>query len=390
MLRAARALPRSGGGAAIGARLAWRNLTRDRVRFVVTLAGISFSVVLMLVQSGLLIGFVETTTALVTHAEADFWIVARGTANVDQSLDFPDRRRFKALSVPGVEAVDRLVVHFVPWRRPDGRTEPIIVVGFDLATGAGGPWNLVAGSLADLHLPDAVAIDRLYAGKLGVSGLGQTVEIAGKRARIVGYTIGIRAFTQSPYVFTSLKSAQAYSGLGADRVHYLLVRARADADRTEVARRLRLALPTSDVLSAPQFARMTARYWLLTTGAGAALVLGAVLGLIVGVIIVAQTLYAATVERLAEFATLRAIGASNAYLDAIVLRQALAGGALGYLAGLAISLAVAEAAARSTVALLLPWSAAAAVGLVTLAMCAGAALVAIRRVKAIDPTLAFR
>ena len=371
-------------------RLAWRNLAHDRVRFVVTLVGVLFSVALMTVQSGLLIGFADTASALINRSDADFWMVSRGTSNVDQSIDISDRHRFRALSVPGVAAVDKLIVHFAVWRRPDGRAEPVVIVGFDLDSGVGGPWNLIAGRAEDLRLPDAVIIDRLYAGKLGVDRLGQTVEIAGRRARVVGFTDGIRAFTQSPYVFTSLKNAARYSGLNDDRTHYLLVRAAPGADRGAIGSALRRALPTIDVLGAAQFSAMTARYWLLTTGAGAALVLGAALGILVGVIIVAQTLYAATIERLSEFATLRAMGASNAYLNSIVLKQALIGGALGYLFGLAAAFALVRAASDSTISLILPWQLAVGVGLVTTLMCAGASLVAIRKIKTIDPTMVFR
>jgi putative ABC transport system permease protein len=376
-------------------RLAWRNLAHDRVRFIVTLVGIVFSVVLMAVQCGMLVGFAETAAALVTHAGADFWVVSRGTSNVDQSLNIPEQHRFKALSIPGVAAVDKLIVHFAAWRRPDGRAEPVIIVGFDLDSGIGGPWNVVAGSIEDLHLPDSIMIDRVYAAKLGVVALGQTVEIEGRRARVVGFTDGIRAFTQSPYIFTSYKNSRKYSGsefsgLVEGRTHYLLVRAATSADLGEMRRRLQNVLPTADVHPTAEFASMTTRYWLLTTGAGAALMLGAVLGLAVGVIIVAQTLYAATVERLGEFATLRAIGAANAYLNSIVLKQALTSGAIGYLLGIAIAAALVRAAADSIVSLVLPWQLAVAVGLVTLALCSAASLVAIHRIKTIDPTIVFR
>jgi putative ABC transport system permease protein len=377
-------------GPALTGRLAWRNLAHDRVRFVVTLVGVVFSVTLMTVQSGLLLGFAQTASALIDRSGADFWMVSRGTSNVDQSIDIPDRRRYRALAAPGIAAVDKLIVHFAVWRRPDGRAEPVIIVGFDLDSGVGGPWNVVAGSVADLRLPDSVIIDRLYAAKLGVERIGQSVEIAGHRARIVGLTDGIRAFTQSPYVFTSLKNAARYSGLGDDRTHYLLARAAPEADHAVVEGELRRSLPSIDVLSASRFSAMTARYWLLTTGAGAALVLGAALGVLVGVIVVAQTLYAATIERLSEFATLRAMGASNAYLNAIVLKQGLIAGALGYLLGLGVAALTVRAAADSTISLVLPWQLALGVGLATLLMCAGAALIAIRRIKRIDPTMVFR
>src|SRR5690349_17505214 len=110
--------------------LAWRNLIHDPIRFTATLVGIAFSVMLMAVQWGLLVGSAGSATGLVDHSGADFWVASRGTSNVDQALVLPERWRFKALSVPGVTAVDPLIVHFNYWRRSDGRTEIVIVVGF--------------------------------------------------------------------------------------------------------------------------------------------------------------------------------------------------------------------------------------------------------------------
>jgi putative ABC transport system permease protein len=135
---------------------------------------------------------------------------------------------------------------------------------------------------------------------------------------------------------------------------------------------------------------MTAQYWLLTTGAGLALLVGAGLGIVVGIAIVAQTLYAATVERLSEYATLVAMGASNHYLNQIVLRQALISGVVGYVIGIAVAAAVVRAAAESTASLVLPWQLTIVVGAVALTMCGIASLLAIHKIKQIDPTMVFR
>jgi putative ABC transport system permease protein len=370
--------------------LAWRNLVHDRIRFCATLVGVSFSVVLMAVQWGLLIGFANTAAGLVDHATADFWIMSRGTSNADQTLPMPERWRFRALSVPGVATVDPLIVRFVDWRRPDGRSEIVIVVGFDIDSGVGGPWNVLAGSIEDLRGPDGIMLDRIYADKLGIHAIGQTVEIAAKRARIVGFTDGIRAFTQSPYIFTSFKNAQQYAGFDGAQTNYFLVRAAPGADHGAVERALRDSLPVVDVWSAKTFASMTARYWLLTTGAGLAMLVGAGLGVVVGIAIVAQTLYAATVERLAEYATLVAMGAPNRYLNQIVLRQGLISGILGYAIGIAAAALVVRSAADSTASLVLPWQLALGVGGVALTMCSVAALLAIHKIKTIDPSAVFR
>ena len=370
--------------------LAWRNLVTDRVRFVATLVGIAFSVVLMAVQWGLLIGSANTASGLVDHGGADFWIASHGTSNVDQAIPLPARWRFKAMSVPGVVAVEPLITRFVEWQRPDGRSEIVIVVGFDLDGGIGGPWNVVAGSIADLRMPDAIMLDRIYAEKLGVDRIGQTAEIAGIRARIVGFTDGIRAFTQSPYIFTSLKTARRYAHFDDNQTTYLVVRAAPGADRAALLSKLRAALPVTDVWPAGTFSSMTSRYWLLTTGAGLALIVGAGLGIVVGIAIVAQTLYAATVERLSEYATLVAIGAPNSYLNQIVLRQGLISGVFGYAIGIAVAFVAVLAAADSTASLVLPWDLALEVAFVALVMCVIASFVAIHKIKTIDPTTVFR
>jgi putative ABC transport system permease protein len=370
--------------------LAWRNLVHDRVRFTATLVGIAFSVMLMAVQWGLLVGSAGSATGLVDHSGADFWVASRGTSNVDQALVLPERWRFKALSVPGVTAVDPLIVHFCYWRRSDGRTEPVIVVGFSLDSGIGGPWNVVEGSIDDLRKPDSIMLDRIYANKLGIDKIGQTVEIDGIRARVVGFTNGIRAFTQSPYVFTSFKNAQRYAQFEDDQTTYFLARAASGVDHGALLQRMRAALPVADVWPTSVFGSMTARYWLITTGAGLALVVGGGLGTIVGIAIVAQTLYAATIERLPEYATLVAMGAPNRYLNRIVLRQGLISGVIGYLIGISVALVSMFGATNTTVPLVLPWQLAFGVGIVALTMCSMASLLAIHKIKLIDPTTVFR
>jgi putative ABC transport system permease protein len=370
--------------------MAWRNLAHDRIRFVVTLVGVLFAVVLMAVQSGLLFGFATTASGLIDHAGADIWIVSKGASNVDQAVPITERRRFQALSVPGVAAADKYLVQFAQWQRPDGGSETINLVGFDPDRGVGGPWNLVAGSIDALKTPDSIIIDELYREKLGITRLGQTVEINGHRARVVGFSRGIRAFTQSPYVFASFKTAQTYAGLAEDKTKYVLLSLAPGSDRAAIARDVAASMPGVDVFTAAAFSRATQRYWLFTTGAGMALVIAAVLGLIVGVIVVAQTLYASTVDRLPEYATLRAMGASNRYLRGIIVKQAMISAGLGYGAGLAIAALIVFAARDGSAAMLLPWPLAAGLGLVTVAMCTSAALISIRKVTTLCPTSVFR
>src|SRR5258705_643680 len=263
---------RSGWQSSVAFRLAWRNITRDRIRLIIAVVGVAFAVLLMTVQLGLLIGFAITSSSLVDRAQADLWIVPRGAKDVDQTGNMFERQKYRALGVAGVDSVQSLIVRFTDWKRPDGGTESVIVVGIDPVKPALQPWNFIEGSVDDLRITDGVVIDELYSQKLGVSKIGETVEITGRRARIVGITSQIRTFTQSPYVFANLKNARIWTGLPNDRTTYLLVRAERGANLASVRNALQAVLPASDVYTAPEFSWGAPIYWLITTGVCAGLV----------------------------------------------------------------------------------------------------------------------
>jgi len=374
----------------IAFRLAWRNITRDYVRLAIAIIGVGFAVLLMMVQSGLLIGFATTSSSLVDRANADFWIVPRGAKDVDQAGQILERQKYLALGVQGVDSVDSLVIRFAEWKRPAGGTESVIVVGIDTVRPVLEPWNFIAGSTSDLSSANGIVIDELYSQKLGVSRLGETVEIMNRRARVVGITSRIRTFTQSPYVFTSLKNAKILTGLPDDETTYLLVRAQPGTDLGQLKAALQEALPSSDVWTARGFSWQTRIHWLVTTGAGAALLIAAILGIVVGLVIVSQTLYSATVERIHEYATIRAMGASNRFLKAIILRQSLLSGTAGYVIGAAVAIAVAWFADKSSATLSLPPWLVVLMAVITLAMCLGASLISIRKVLNVDAASVFK
>lgn len=370
--------------------LAWRNLAHDKIRFLVTLVGIVFSVTLMAVQSGLLTGFVVTITSVVVNTQADVWVVGRGVRSVDLPTNMPERRRFQVMSIDGVAEAHPFMHVFSLMKRPDGGTESVVVVGFDTATGIGAPWAMVEGDPADLLAPDTIVIDRLYKAKLGVTHVGQTIEINGRRARVAGFTDGVRTFTQSPHVFTDIKNARHFAAYGEDRLNYVLVKVAPGHTPEAVRDAIRAKIPEIDAHTRAEFAKRSALYWLINTGAGFSLIISAVLGLIVGIVVTAQTLYATTMDRLPEYATMRAMGAPASYLYGIILRQAAIAATSGFGLGISIALFLVEGAKQGSAAILMPGWLAASLGAATLLMCALAAVISIRRVMKIDPVSVFR
>jgi putative ABC transport system permease protein len=370
--------------------LAWKNLFHERVRLVVTLVGIVFALVLILIQFGLFLGFLETSSNIVGESHADLWIASPKIPHVNGGSIFSESKRYQALAIPGVARVDKYALAFVPWKLPTGAQESTQVVGFDLASGIGGPWNLTQGSVAALHGEDTVIIDELYKDKLGMQKLGDTAEIAGRRARIVGFTRGIRSFTTAPYVFTSFKNAQDYMRLQQSETIFMLVKTAPGANVAQAQKALQQRLGGVEVFTNEEMRKKTQFYWVFQTGAGITTLLGSVLGLIVGIVVVAQTIYSATVDHIREFGTLKAMGASNRNIYTVILTQAAVSAALGYAAAIVIAKFVSAGSETGNAPILLPDSMAFGTFFLALGICASASILSIRKATRIDPAMVFR
>ena len=370
--------------------LAQRNLFYDKVRLAVTLTGIVFSVVLIVVQLGLFLGFTAATSNLIDHSGADLWITSKNVPYVEQGVAFSERKLNQVRAVPGVADAQKIIAHWTQWKRHDGGEESVQIVGINVDDPLERPWNLVEGRVEDLKSPDAVILDELYKQKLGVTRVGEVFEIGGYRARVVGFTRGIRSFTTSPYVFTSFKNAQDYTATREDQTLFILVKVAPRTDLGQVRRDLLDHVKDVDVFTTAQFSRMTTFYWMFTTGAGVAVLIAAVLGLVVGFVVVAQTIYATTMDHIREYGTLKAMGAPNSYVYKVIMKQAAISAVIGYVLGMVVSVFVVHGSEKGGAAILMPPSMAAGMFFLTLLMCIGAALVSINKVTRIDPAMVFK
>jgi putative ABC transport system permease protein len=369
--------------------LASRNLFHDRLRFSATLIGIVFAVVLVMIQMGLFLGFGRMVSTMVDHASTDLWVVPKGAKCFEDPSLLDLKSRDRVAAIKGVSAVIPLVIGFSDWRLESGEMTPIFVVGTDLRDGALQPWNVVEGSVQALAERGTVAVDRSYFERLGITGLGSTAEIHGRRVRVAALTDGIRSFTTTPYVFVDLKEARTYTGTPKDRASNLLVRLNEGVDRGEMLQAIRAQVRDVEVLTTDEFRSRSQSFWLFGTGAGAALFAGALLGVIVGTVIVAQTLYSSTKDHLKEFATLRAMGSSNTYIYNVIIYQALLNAVIGFCIAAGIGFVVVQMTAKSALPIVItPWLMA-GLSALTIVMCVASAITAIIRVVRIDPATVF-
>jgi putative ABC transport system permease protein len=367
--------------------LAARNLFQDRLRFIASLIGIVFSVVLVMVQMGLYFGFGRMVTTMIDHASTDLWIVSNGAKCFEDLSLVSTNTQARLLAIDGIAQATPVVIGFSAWMLPDGTMTPVFVIGSDFSGAGLSPWNVVAGTIQSLTVPGTVAIDRYYFGRLGVSEVGATALIRGEPVTVGAITSGIRSFTTTPYVFTDLEAARSYVGLPASFTSHFLVRLKPKTDVERTRQQILTNISGIQALTPEQFRDQSRSFWLFGTGAGAALFAGALLSIIVGTAIVAQTLYSSTKDHLYEFATLRAIGASNSYIYQVIFCQALLNAFIGFSLATLIGIAAVRFTANSALQIVITPSLMLELFLLTVIMCVASAVAAIVRVVRVDPAV---
>lgn len=370
-------------------KLAWRNLSHDRLRFLVTVAGIAFATFLMVFQGSLLYGFIQAAGKIINASDADIWITARGVPCFDFAAPIPSRFRELAMGVDGVSDVKRMAISFTYWHKPSGERQTILVVGADAGVGEHFPLPYL-NDARDVMIPDAVLIDESNQKTLGIETYPAEIEINNRRATVIKPVAGFSSFMGSPFVFTGYREAMGYAALKPEQTMYLLVKVTPGADARAVKQNLARRLPEVDVYTRDEFAARAATYWIVQTGAGGALLTAALLGFVIGVVIVSQTIYATTMEHLEEFATLKALGASRWFIYRIVLTQALISGAVGSVVGVALVYPATDFVRPAIAWIQTPWQLPLAMVAVSLLMCALAAVVSIRAAVAVEPGRVFR
>lgn len=371
--------------------LAVKILLDDKARFLTTAAGVGFAVALVYVQVGLFVGLLASASVTIDRCRADLWVAARNTPNVDFANPFPETLVGRVRSVPGVARADNLVVWFATVALPGGAKESAVIYGLDDPAYWDLPWDVPEGDRADLRRGPYVLLDDSATRRFGPFRVGDRREFSGRRLKVIGRTAGARSFTTSPIAFLGYRLAQSLSPGELDRqTTYVLIKLEPRADPRAVAAEVRRRLPYHDVHTRAEWSRRSRDYWVESTGLGLTMFLTVALGCLVGVIVVAQTLYTSTTEHLAEFATVKAIGGRDRDIYGVIIEQASIAACLGYLLGSAATLACVPALARIDMPLAIGPELAATIFLGTLGLCLLASAWSFRRIAALDPATVFR
>lgn len=368
--------------------LGLKSLVHDWRRFSPAVVAVAFSGLLVLLQAALILGIFSLSSLYVTRSSADLWIGYPGVQSVDLGRPISDQAELSAWMQPGVRQVEPFLWGSGEWRTESQGMVNVYIVGVSLDPEALALATvLTPEQRASLAEPGAVLIDDGDIHKLGVR-LGDRVEINGRRVRVAGLTHGLRGLG-GVNVIASLSTTRSLDPAAgpAGMVAYVLARFDSSEAATTAARRLNRIGQGSgfEALDAGAFADRTTRYWLSESGAGVAFLFGSIVALAVAVIITSQTLTAAVVGSIKEYAALRALGFSMGSLRAIVLEQSAWVGVTGLAAAGVLTVLLAFVARAQGVPIILSLPMMAAAGILIILVALGSGAWALRRVALADP-----
>jgi putative ABC transport system permease protein len=370
--------------------LARKILFYDKLRFLITVSGVGFAVTLVLVQTGLFLGLIGNASCTIDHMDADIWVAARNTPNIDFARNFSDTYVNRVRSVNGVQRADNLIVWFIRMALPNGAQEGIEVYGMERSWLWRLPWNVMEGDPQDLRRGRYLMLDDSATGRCGPFEVGQHREMIGTRLKIIGRTKEALSFTTAPIGIADLRTVQDLTPELHGQTTYIVVKLDPGADVRHVAAEIQRRLPYMDVHTTAEWSWMSRSYWVKNVGLGLNLFMSIFLGCLIAVMVVAQTLYTSTMDHVKEFGTIKAIGGSNWDIYRVLAKQAAISGIVGFLIGGALTLLLRQVMTRANLNLVVVPTLWGVTFTGTMLFCLAAAMVSFRKVANLDPALVFR
>lgn len=378
--------------------LAWLQVTREKTRLAVAIAGIAFADLLIFIQMGFEGALYDSAVKPHRSLQADLVLINPQFQTLFSVKSFSRERLYQALSYEGVNSVSPLYIATGQWQNPETRvSRAILVWGVDPASPAF-KFPEVTQNLDQLKLLNQVLFDQAgrpeygtIADRFNKTGTVET-ELNDKIISVKGLFTNGSSFAADGNVITSDSTfLQLFPERKPEQIEVGLIDLKPGADVEQVRSQLTAGLPKDvRVLTPEGFAQVEKNYWASGTGIGFIFGLGVGVGFIVGIVIVYQILYADVSDHLPEYATLKAMGYTNLYLLGVLTQEALLLAILGFLPGFILSYGLYQVTYAAT---LLPVAMtverAITVLVLTIIMCSVSGAIAMRKLRSADPADVF-
>jgi putative ABC transport system permease protein len=368
---------------------AFRFIIFDKPKSIGALFGVIISIFLIGQQAGIFIFLTNMMSNLVDHVDADIWVIDNRSANVNALGQIASKYQREMWSIPGVEHAYPLVIAGGAAKFMDGSSGGVTLVGAQAPAFIGGPWNTTGGPISNMLFDNAVTTEFYDSKLLGNAKLGTQFEVNGKRVWVALQTHGARGFGAS-YVFTTIERARYLSNYPADKISAVLIKLKPGADTRNVVNAINQNVFGVRAWAKEDFSSATVKTVLASSGIATSVGTLIIFAVLAGSIIIGLTLYSAATDRIRDYATLKAIGATNNYVRNLILSQALIFAFAGFIAGVALMEAFRLGIAKAGVMFTYNWIMYLSFALITILISAGGAVAAIKRVTSVEPASVFR
>ncbi len=360
-------------------------LLHDKLRLVITVISLGFAIVMMIYDIGMFYGVTQDSVTLVDRAQAQLWVSKKEEARLNAPSVVPASALNRARRLSGV--LQACPLDYGMGNLKIGDTRQVTIIGIDPDCALFQPWDITMGDVAALRRRDAIIVDDLALRDLNQAQVGATVELNGRDLHLVAITHNNKSFSY-PFVYVNL---QTFASTGGEIGTYSFVAVQLEpgADKAKIAQGLAHAGSDLAVFSEEAFKQATIMA-LVAQGVGMIFVVVGV-GVLVGMLIITLTMYTATMERLRDFAILKALGATRWKIWSIVLEQALAETGVSFGLGMAASLGLnvfVETVSGIRGRFPLPAIMAALGAMLVLAILGS--LISIRKANSVNPVMVFR
>jgi putative ABC transport system permease protein len=372
---------------------ALQTLWHERSRYLPGILAVSFSAVLIALQCGLLMGLFSITSLPIDKSSADIWVGSPDVKSVDLGRPLPLNYMSRIAQDRRVKYVEPYYEAFASWTQPDGGSELCLLIGCNINEDSlGAIKELTPEMRVLLTQPGSIVVDEAELGRLGVKGVGDKAEINKQTVQIVGLIKGYKSLA-GPYVYCSRETARNLLRIvmPSDHTTFFLVKCHREEDAPLVVAELqRQYAKDMSAFTSEDFSLHSRQHWLFKTKAGIAIGYAAILGLLVGMVVTSQTLYAATMASAREFAILLALGIPRSRISLTVVTQSFWIGIIGAILAYPTVQALAALAALGGVNVIMPWWLLASAAGVTVFMALISGLLALRSVRQIEPMTLLR
>ena len=377
--------------------LGWAQLSHQKVRLLVALVGVAFADILIFTMLGFQSMLFEGSTFVHKNLRADLVLLSQRTEALYFGHTFSRRHLYQADAIAGVASAYPFYFGGGAWINPwDGESTEMMILAFDPAHPV---LDLpeVDQQLDLIKLPNVILLDRKTQPKVGPvaealdQGQSVTTELSGHRIKVEGlFTLGSSIFTEG-HLITSDSNYLRFNGPDSlDTVNLGALTLESYADLATVRQDLETHLPNEvKVLTPEEFIQTEIGFW-ASQPSGVIFNFGAIMGLVVGIVIVNQVLYSDVNDHLPEYATLKAMGYSDRRLLMVVFQEAVILSILGFLPGYGVSLGMYQLLAYLTkIPLGMRLGVTLQVFIATVVMCMISAAIAMRKLRSADPADVF-